>query len=117
MKRLRPEVRIIGVNTVDSDSMTQSLKTGHPVALEECGLFSDGSAVRLVGKETFRLCQKYVDDMVLVTNDEICAAIRDTFGDTRSIVEPAGALVNIFFTFFFLFFSLRLSCCSYDMIF
>ncbi|KAL7748289.1 threonine deaminase [Sorochytrium milnesiophthora] len=92
IKRIRPEIRVIGVNTLDSDGMYQSLIAGEPVVLKEVGLFSDGSAVRAVGKETFRLCQALVDDMVLVSNDEICAAIKDSFEDTRSIVEPAGAL-------------------------
>ncbi|KAI9145057.1 tryptophan synthase beta subunit-like PLP-dependent enzyme [Paraphysoderma sedebokerense] len=92
VKRIRPEVKVIGVNTIDSDAMTKSLQKGKRLELSEVGLFSDGSAVRLVGKETFRLCKALVDDMVLVTTDEICAAIKDTFEDTRSIVEPAGAL-------------------------
>ncbi|TPX42610.1 threonine ammonia-lyase [Synchytrium endobioticum] len=91
VKRIRPEVRIIGVNTVDSDSMTQSLIKGYPVELKETGLFADGTSVRLVGKETFRICQEFVDDMISVTNDEICAAIRNCFEDTRAILEPAGA--------------------------
>lgn len=92
VKRIRPEVKVIGVNTVDSDAMFKALHNGKPVELVETGLFSDGTSVRLVGKEPFRLCQKYVDDFVLVTNDEICAAIKDAFDDTRSILEPAGAL-------------------------
>ncbi len=83
---------MIGVNTVDSDAMYKALHAGKPIELTETGLFSDGTSVRLVGKEPFRLCQKYVDDFVLVTNDEICAAIKDVFEDTRSILEPAGAL-------------------------
>ncbi|TPX30468.1 threonine ammonia-lyase [Synchytrium microbalum] len=91
VKRIRPEVRVIGVNTVDSDSMTQSLIQGHPVELKETGLFADGTSVRLVGQETFRICQEFVDDMISVNNDEICSAIRDCFEDTRSILEPAGA--------------------------
>lgn len=91
VKRIRPEVKIIGVNTEDSDSMYKSLRDGSPVELKEVGLFSDGTAVRLVGKENFRLCKEFVDDFVLVTNDEICAAIKDTFEDTRSVLEPAGA--------------------------
>lgn len=92
VKRIRPEVKVIGVNTVDSDAMYKALHKGSPVELTETGLFSDGTSVRLVGNETFRLCRKYVDDFVLVTNDEICAAIKDAFEDTRSILEPAGAL-------------------------
>lgn len=92
VKRVRPEVRIIGVNTFDSDGMYQSLVQKKPLCLQQVGLFSDGTAVRAVGKETFRLCEALVDDFVLVSTDEICAAIKDTFDDTRSILEPSGAL-------------------------
>lgn len=92
IKRIRPSVRIIGVNSVDSDSMYQSLKAGKAVEIKLAGLFSDGTAVRRVGDECVRLCKQYVDDMVLVTNDEICAAIKDGFEESRSILEPAGAL-------------------------
>ncbi|THF64615.1 threonine ammonia-lyase, biosynthetic [Pseudothauera nasutitermitis] len=92
VKRLRPETRIIGVEAVDADAMTRSLAAGRRVELEQVGLFADGAAVKLVGTETFRLCQQYVDEMILVDNDAICAAIKDVFEDTRSILEPAGAL-------------------------
>eukprot|EP00842_Homolaphlyctis_polyrhiza_P003804 jgi/Hompol1/4424/HPOL_003636-RA len=92
VKRIRPEIRIIGVNTVDSDGMYQSLLKGAPVEIKEAGLFSDGTSVRLPGAECVRICRDTVDDMVLVTTDDICAAIKDTFDDTRSILEPAGAL-------------------------
>nr|KAJ3422783.1 hypothetical protein HK105_006336 [Polyrhizophydium stewartii] len=92
VKRIRPEVKVIGVNTVDSDGMYQSLLQGKPVEIKEAGLFSDGTSVRLPGTECVRICRDLVDDMVLVTNDEICAAIKDAFDDTRSILEPAGAL-------------------------
>ncbi|KAI9173143.1 threonine deaminase [Blastocladiella emersonii ATCC 22665] len=92
VKRIRPEVKVIGVNTIDSSGMHTSLAKGEHTPLKEVGLFADGSAVRVVGQETFRICNALVDDMVLVSTDEICAAIRDTFDDTRSIVEPAGAL-------------------------
>ena len=92
IKRLRPETRIIGVEPVDADAMTQSLKAGHRIRLPNVGLFADGVAVREVGAETFRLCQQYVDEMILVDTDDICAAIKDVFEDTRSILEPAGAL-------------------------
>ncbi|MBX3685334.1 MAG: threonine ammonia-lyase, biosynthetic [Rhodocyclaceae bacterium] len=92
IKRVRPDVRIIGVEAVDACAMTQSLEKGERVELEQVGLFADGAAVKLVGQETFRLCQQYVDEMVLVDNDAICAAIKDVFEDTRSILEPAGAL-------------------------
>ena len=92
VKRLRPEIKIIGVEAVDADAMTKSLATGKRVTLEQVGLFADGAAVKQVGEETFRLCQEYVDEMILVDNDAICAAIKDVFEDTRSILEPAGAL-------------------------
>ncbi|MCU0549280.1 MAG: threonine ammonia-lyase, biosynthetic [Leptolyngbya sp. Prado105] len=92
IKRLRPETKIIGVEPVDADAMTQSLKAGHRIKLPNVGLFADGVAVREVGVETFRLCQEYVDEMILVDTDDTCAAIKDVFEDTRSILEPAGAL-------------------------
>ena len=92
VKRLRPDIRIIGVEAVDADAMTRSLAAGERVTLEQVGLFADGAAVKQVGVETFRLCQQYVDEMILVDNDAICAAIKDVFEDTRSILEPAGAL-------------------------
>ena len=92
VKRLRPEIKIIGVEPVDADAMSQSLKAGKRVSLPQVGLFADGVAVRLVGEETFRLCQQYVDDIILVDTDHTCAAIKDVFEDTRSILEPAGAL-------------------------
>jgi threonine dehydratase len=83
---------VIGVNTVDSDSMFQSLLVGKPVEIKTAGLFSDGTAVKRVGDECVRLCKQFVDDMILVTNDEICAAIKDSFEEARSILEPSGAL-------------------------
>ncbi|KAI0995271.1 Threonine dehydratase [Podosphaera aphanis] len=92
VKRLAPHVKIIGVETYDANAMVQSLAAGRRVTLEDVGLFADGAAVRTVGEETFRLCQEVVDDVIQVTTDEICAAIKDIFEDTRSIVEPAGAL-------------------------
>lgn len=92
VKRLRPEIKIIGVEPVDADAMHQSLKAGKRVRLSQVGLFADGVAVREVGEETFRLCQQYVDEIILVDTDDTCAAIKDVFEDTRSIVEPAGAL-------------------------
>ncbi|KAG9240452.1 threonine dehydratase-like protein [Calycina marina] len=92
MKRIAPHVKIIGVETYDADAMTQSLAKGERVLLKEVGLFADGAAVRTVGEETFRICQEVVDEMIHVTTDETCAAIDDVFSDTRSIVEPAGAL-------------------------
>jgi threonine dehydratase len=92
VKRLRPEIKVIGVEPIDSDAMAQSLAAGHRVRLTQVGLFADGVAVKRVGQETFRLCRELVDEMVLVDNDDICAAIKDVFEDTRSILEPAGAL-------------------------
>ena len=92
IKRLRPEIKIIGVEATDADAMNRSLKAGKRIQLEQVGLFADGAAVKLVGEETFALCQEYVDEMVLVDTDAICAAIKDVFEDTRSILEPAGAL-------------------------
>lgn len=92
IKRLRPETKIIGVETVDADAMAQSLAKGERVRLDHVGLFADGTAVKLVGEETFRLAKLYVDEVVLVDTDAICAAIKDVFEDTRSILEPSGAL-------------------------
>ncbi|MCW5627033.1 MAG: threonine ammonia-lyase, biosynthetic, partial [Burkholderiales bacterium] len=92
VKRLRPDIRVIGVEPVDSDGMTQSLAAGHRVRLSQVGLFADGVAVKMVGEETFRIAREVVDDMVLVDNDAICAAIKDVFEDTRVVLEPAGAL-------------------------
>jgi len=92
IKRLRPEIKIIGVEPVDANAMYQSMKAGYRVCLPRVGLFADGVAVREVGAETFRLCQDYVDEIILVSTDDTCAAIKDVFQDTRSILEPAGAL-------------------------
>jgi threonine dehydratase len=92
VKRLKPSVRVIGVEPVDSDAMTRSLKAGRRVVLDHVGLFADGVAVKQVGKETFRLARKFVDEMVRVDTDEMCAAIKDVFEDTRVVLEPAGAL-------------------------
>ncbi|KAK5659299.1 hypothetical protein OQA88_1392 [Cercophora sp. LCS_1] len=92
VKRIAPHVKIIGVETYDADAMTQSLAKGERVLLKDVGLFADGAAVKTVGEETFRVCQEVVDEMIRVTTDEACAAIKDMFEDTRSIIEPAGAL-------------------------
>src|SRR4051812_18300347 len=92
VKEINPAVRIIGVEPVDADAMTQSLKKGRRVRLEQVGLFADGVAVKEVGEETFRLCRTLVDDMLCVDTDEMCAAIKDVFEDTRVVLEPAGAL-------------------------
>ncbi|MBX9873192.1 MAG: threonine ammonia-lyase, biosynthetic [Burkholderiaceae bacterium] len=92
IKAVRPEVKVIGVQMNDSNAMIQSVRAGKRVQLDDVGLFSDGTAVKLVGEETFRLTRKLVDDYVEVDTDAVCAAIKDVFVDTRSIVEPAGAL-------------------------
>jgi len=92
VKALQPQIKIIGVQTEDSNAMALSLAAGRRVRRDDVGLFSDGTAVRQVGAITFKLCQKYVDDVVQVDTDAICAAIKDVFQDTRSILEPAGAL-------------------------
>ena len=92
IKALRPEIKVIGVQMNDSCAMMQSVAAGHRVTLPEVGLFSDGTAVKLVGAETFRIAQQLVDGYVAVDTDEVCAAIKDIFVDTRSIVEPSGAL-------------------------
>jgi len=92
VKRIAPQVKIIGVEAADASAMAQSLQRGKRVLLNEVGLFADGAAVKSVGEETFRLCMEVVDDVITVSTDEICAAIQDVFEDTRSIVEPAGAL-------------------------
>ena len=92
VKQLWPDTEIIGVEPVDADAMTRSLEQGQRVALQQVGLFADGVAVRQVGEHTFALAQQFVDRMVRVDTDAICAAIKDVFEDTRSILEPAGAL-------------------------
>ena len=92
VRELRPDIRLIGVQTTDSDGMAQSIAAGERIELKEVGLFSDGTAVKLVGEETFRLCRQYLDEIILVDTDQTCAAIKDVFQDTRSILEPAGAL-------------------------
>ena len=92
VKRVRPSIRVVGVEPVDAAAMTQSLKKGRRVKLEHVGLFADGVAVKQVGRETFRLCRELVDEMVLADTDAMCAAIKDVFEDTRVVLEPAGAL-------------------------
>lgn len=92
IKQLRPEIKIIGVQTEDSDAMIRSVRAGRRVSLPDVGLFSDGTAVKQVGIETFRLVKEYVDDFIAVDTDAICAALKDVFQDTRSVLEPAGAL-------------------------
>jgi threonine dehydratase len=92
IKAQRPDVRVIGVQANDADSMARALDAGTRVSLDEVGLFADGTAVKQVGALTFSLCQQYVDDILRVDTDAICAAIRDIYQDTRSIPEPSGAL-------------------------
>jgi threonine dehydratase len=92
VKAVRPEIKVIGVEAKDAEAMTESLKKGERIILDQVGLFADGAAVKQVGVHTFKLCQQYVDEMIVVDNDAICAAIKDVFEDTRSILEPAGAL-------------------------
>lgn len=92
VKQLRPDIRVIGVEPEDAASLHEALATGERVMLEQVGLFADGTAVRQIGAEPFRIARQHVDEVVLATTDEICAAIRDIFDDTRSIVEPSGAL-------------------------
>ena len=92
IKAVRPDVKVIGVQMNDSDAMMQSVAAGKRVTLPDVGLFSDGTAVKLVGEETFRIARGLVDEFMTVDTDAVCAAIKDVFVDTRSIVEPAGAL-------------------------
>ncbi|KAI7200627.1 hypothetical protein D0869_11102 [Hortaea werneckii] len=92
VKRIAPHVKIIGVETFDANALVTSLKAGKRVTLNDVGLFADGAAVKTVGEETFRICSEVVDDVIQVDTDDICAAIKDVFEDTRSILEPAGAL-------------------------
>ena len=92
LKAINPEIQIIGVEPDDAPCMHDALKAGERIILDQVGIFADGVAVRQVGEEPFRVAQQCVDDMVLVSTDEICAAIKDIFDDTRSITEPAGAL-------------------------
>ena len=92
IKQLRPDIRIIGVEPEDSPTLHDSLARKRRVKLEQVGLFADGVAVSQVGQETFRIARKHVDEVILVSTDEICAAIKDIFDDTRTVMEPAGAL-------------------------
>jgi threonine dehydratase len=92
VKALDPKIKVIGVEPLDSDAMHRSLKAGRRITLDRVGLFADGVAVRQVGRETFRLCRQHLDEVVRVNTDDICAAIKDVFEDTRAVLEPAGAL-------------------------
>ena len=92
IKAVRPDIKVIGVQMDDSDAMLQSVTAGKRVALSDVGLFADGTAVKLVGEETFRVAKHLVDEYISVDTDAVCAAIKDVFVDTRSIVEPSGAM-------------------------
>jgi threonine dehydratase len=92
VKFVRPEIKIIAVEPDDADCLNQAMLAGRRVTLEQVGLFADGVAVKQIGEETFRLARLYVDQVITVSTDEICAAIKDIFDDTRSVAEPAGAL-------------------------
>jgi len=94
IKSLRPDIKIIGVEPFEADAMYRSLQAGARVRLDHVGIFADGVAVREVGQRTFAIAQQTVDEVVRVTNDEACAAIKDIFDDTRSVMEPAGALAT-----------------------
>ncbi len=92
VKQVQPDVRIIGVEPEESDAMYRSVKAGRRLKLKQVGIFADGVAVKQVGKETFRICRDMVDELIRVNTDEICAAVKDIFEDTRTLVEPSGAL-------------------------
>ncbi|HSZ23755.1 MAG TPA: threonine ammonia-lyase, biosynthetic [Candidatus Sulfotelmatobacter sp.] len=92
IKAVRPQIKVIGVEPHDAAAMTHSIRTGRRVELAHVGLFADGVAVRAVGEQTFELCRRYLDECITVGVDEICAAIKDVFEDTRAVLEPAGAL-------------------------
>jgi threonine dehydratase len=92
VKAVRPDIKVIGVQTEDSCAMAKSIEAGQRVELVDVGLFADGTAVKLVGEETFRLCREHLDEVLTVNTDALCAAIKDVFQDTRSVLEPSGAL-------------------------
>ena len=92
LKQLRPDIRLIGVEAEDSACLLKAWQQGEPSDLDSVGLFADGVAVKRIGEQTFRLCYHYLDDLITVSTDEICAAIKDIFDDCRAIAEPAGAL-------------------------
>ncbi|MEJ2766777.1 threonine ammonia-lyase, biosynthetic [Photobacterium sp. MCCC 1A19761] len=92
LKQLLPEIKVIGVEAEDSACLRAALDAGEPVTLDQVGMFADGVAVKRIGTETFRLCQQYLDDVITVSSDAICAAVKDIFEDTRAIAEPSGAL-------------------------
>lgn len=92
IKQLMPEIKVIGVEAEDSACLAAALKAGQPIELERVGMFADGVAVKRIGDETFRLCKEYLDDVITVNSDAICAAVKDLFEDMRAIAEPSGAL-------------------------
>lgn len=92
IKQLRPETKVIGVEPADSDALQRSLAAGRRVTLDRVGIFADGVAVKTPGEETFRICQDWVDEVIVVSNDEICAAVKELFEDRRAVLEPSGAL-------------------------
>ena len=92
LKQFMPEIKVIGVESKDSACLNAALEKGEPTDLVHVGLFADGVAVKRIGDETFRLCQKYLDGMVLVDSDEVCAAMKDLFENVRAVAEPSGAL-------------------------
>ncbi|MDO4878344.1 MAG: threonine ammonia-lyase, biosynthetic [Neisseria sp.] len=92
IKNVRPEIKVIGVETFDACAMKRSIDAGQRVELKDVGLFADGTAVKLVGETTFALCRDLLDDIILVDTDDICGALKDIFDDNRSITEPSGAL-------------------------
>ena len=92
VKQVRPDIRIIGVEPFESDAMHRSLRAGRRIRLKQVGIFADGVAIKQVGKENFKLCRRFVDGVVRVSTDEICAAVKDICEDTRTVVEPSGAL-------------------------
>lgn len=92
IKQLLPDVKVIGVEAEGSACLKAALAAGEPVNLDRVSLFADGVAVKRIGEETFRLCNQYLDEVVTVSNDQICAALKDIFDDCRAIAEPSGAL-------------------------
>src|SRR5690606_30703122 len=92
IKAIQPNVRVIGVEPEDAACLKAALHAGEPVTLERVGLFADGVAVKRIGSETFNLAKRFCDEVITVSSDEICAAIKDIFDDLRAIAEPAGAL-------------------------
>ena len=92
IKQLLPHIKIIAVEPEDAACLKVALDHGGPITLSKVGLFADGVAVKTIGSETFRLCQQYIDEVITVSSDEICASVKDIFEDTRAIAEPAGAL-------------------------